>query len=80
MENKGNIATTYDLVLRDTTSGLEIETRSVSVARGDRVWFAFVWDSAGASLGAHVLEVEAVVVGDSNPGDNVKTKTVNVNP
>jgi hypothetical protein len=31
-------------------------------------------------LGAHVLEVEAVVAGDINPGDNVKTKTVTIDP
>jgi len=78
VENKGNIATTFDLVLRDTTAGVTVETRSVTVDRGDTVWFAFVWDSSGASIGAHVLEVEAVVVGDANPGDNVRTKTVDV--
>jgi uncharacterized protein YfiM (DUF2279 family) len=80
VENKSNIATTFDLVLRDTTDSVTIETRSVTVARGDTVWFAYVWDTAGASVGAHVLEVEAVVAGDTNPGDNVKTKTVEVDP
>jgi len=80
VENKGNIATTFDLILRDTTDGVTIETRSVTVPRGDTVWFAYVWDSTGASIGDHILEVEAVVAGDSNPGDNIKTKTVTVDP
>jgi hypothetical protein len=80
VENKSNIEATFDLVLRDTTDNVVIETRSVTVARGDTVWFAYVWDSAGATLGAHVLEVDAVVAGDVNPGDNVKTKTVTIDP
>ena len=80
VENKGNIATTFDLILRDATDGVTIETRSVTVPRGDTVWFAYVWDSTGASIGDHILEVEAVVAGDSNPGDNIKTKTVTVDP
>ena len=80
VENKGNIATTFDLVLRDTTDSVTIETRSVTVPRGETVWLAYVWDSTGASIGDHVLEVEAVVAGDSNPGDNIKTKTVEIDP
>ena len=76
VENNSNIATTFDLVLRDTTTGLFIETQSVSLARAETAWFAFAWDTAGEQLGDHILEVEAVIAGDTNPGDNIKTKTV----
>ncbi len=79
VENKGNIATSFDLVLRDTTTGVVVETRTVSLAREETAWFEFGWDTAGGSVGDHVLRVEAVVAGDANPGDNVKTKTVKLN-
>jgi hypothetical protein len=79
VENRGNIATTFDLVLRDTTAGVVVETQMVSLARAETAWFQFVWDTSGGSVGDHVLGVEAVVAGDANPGDNVKTKTVTLN-
>lgn len=78
VQNNGNIATTFDLILRDTTDNMIIETRSVSVARGATDTFTFDWGTTGATPGAHVLEAEAVVAGDTNPGDNTKTKTVTV--
>jgi hypothetical protein len=67
-------------VLTDTTAGIEIDRQEVTLRIGIKVEAGFVWDTAGVSLGAHVLEVEAVVAGDVNPGDNVKTKTVGVDP
>jgi hypothetical protein len=80
VENRGNRTETFDLVLTDTTAGIEIDRQEVPVGIGTKVESGFVWDTAGATLGAHVLEVEAVVAGDINPGDNVKTKTVGVDP
>jgi hypothetical protein len=80
VENRGNRTETFDLVLTDTTAGIEIDRQEVPVGIGTKVESGFVWDTAGATLGAHVLEVEAVVAGDINPGDNVKTKTVGVHP
>jgi len=79
LENKSNIATTFDLILRDTTDNVIIETRTVSLARGAVETSTIVWDTTTASLGIHTLEAEIVFVGDINPGDNVNTKDVTVN-
>ena len=76
VENKGNRTETFDLVLTDTTTGTELDRQELTLGIGVKVEAGFTWDTTGEPLGDHVLEVEAVVAGDANPGDNFKTKTV----
>lgn len=80
VENLGGSTETFDLVLRDLSAGLTIETNSgLNVSAGTSTKGSFIWNTTGAAPGDHILEAEAVLGSDGNSGNNKKAVTVTVN-
>lgn len=77
--NLGDFAETFDVTLIDTTDGLVIGTRTVSLGSGASTSLTFGWDTQVASVGVHVLEAEAgVVSGEANLDNNAASASSNI--
>jgi len=77
--NPGDFDETFSLTLTDLTDGVDIGSTTVSLSSGDSATETFYWDTAGVSLGDHLLKAAAsVVAGETNTSDNSRTATVRV--
>ncbi len=77
--NPGDFDETFTVTLTDLTDGVLIGSAAVSLAPGASTTETFYWDTAGVSLGDHLLEAAAsVVAGETNTSDNARTTTVRV--
>lgn len=75
-----NVASSFDVVLTDATTGGTIGTQTVTgLAIGTSATRSFTWNTAGASLGAHTL-VASQTLTDDNGANNQQSVSVTVNP
>ncbi len=65
-------------MLTDLTSGQVLDTVPSRSPYSQTQTVDLTWDSTGATLGKHNLQVEAVVPDDIDPGDNTRTDEVDV--
>jgi serine protease len=79
VENQGTYPETTPVSLTDTTDNKPIGSQSVTLNAGDLTIVSFEWDTAGASLGDHILKAEASVVsGEMDTGDNSMTTATTI--
>jgi len=69
----------FDVTLRDLTNSQDIGTQQVSgLASGESTTLTYLWDTAEASIGDHLLEARHALAGDQNPPNDAATTTVTV--
>lgn len=79
VSNPGAFDETFDVTLRDTTDAGTIGVQTVSLPAGGSSVAVFDWDTAGASIGDHVLEAEVgTVPGEAQTSNNKAIGTVAV--
>ncbi len=79
LANYGNYYETFDLVLTDTTSDVEIGRKTVLLNSGTTNHVeTFTWDATGATVGDHILKATVFLTGDGNPGNDAQTTQVTV--
>jgi hypothetical protein len=78
VENLGTSGETFDLTVTDETYGEFSETRSITLTTGGSTIETFNWDTTGATIGDHLIKVEAILEGDEDLSNNVMTATINV--
>lgn len=77
--NEGTYPETTTVTLTDTYDSVVIGSQEVSLAAGASTVVTFTWNTAGETLGDHILEAAASVVpGETDISDNTKTTTVTI--
>jgi hypothetical protein len=82
IRNAGNqdVATAFDVTLRDATYNVDIGTQSVaSLAAGATTTRTFAWNTTGGSIGAHTLTGQHNFT-DDNAANNQASTVVSVSP
>lgn len=82
MTNVGNqnVASSFDVTLRDATDGVTIGTLTVNgLAAGASRFLTFSWDLTSSSLGDHAL-IATQSLTDDNAANNQQSATITVNP
>jgi CARDB protein len=75
-----NVASSFDVSLRDSTDGVALGTRTVTgLAVGRNQTLSFTWDLTSASLGSHTL-IGTHTLNDDNAADNQRSAVVTVSP
>ena len=75
--NEGDFTETFNVTVRyDTT---DIDTQTVAnLTAGNSTTKDFDWDVTGVGLGTYTIEAEAILAGDANPTDNIKTSDLGI--
>ncbi|MBU2598089.1 MAG: S8 family serine peptidase [Actinobacteria bacterium] len=79
VENQGTYSETTTVSLTDTTDGVLIGSKIVSLNAGDLTIVPFDWGTTGVSIGDHTLKAEtSVVEGETDTADNSMTTKVTI--
>ena len=81
VQNAGgqNVASSFDLVLRDATSGVTIGTQTIpGLAPSGSTSRTFNWNTTNAALGSHTL-VATHTLADANSANNQGSATLTIN-
>ncbi|MEW6327440.1 MAG: S8 family serine peptidase [Thermodesulfobacteriota bacterium] len=79
VENQGTYAGITTVTLTDTTAGVQIGSQAVPLAAGTSTAVSFNWDTAGSTIGDHILEATASIVpSEIDTGDNSMSVTVRI--
>ncbi len=79
VKNQGGYNETFDLDV--AYNNITIEKReSVTLDPGDSKWIEFSWNTTGVDPGSYNITAEAILPEDVNPDNNLKTKSIDVNP
>ena len=82
VQNVGNqdVATAFDVTLKDSTDNVVIGTQAVpGLAAGASKPLTFVWNTTGSSIGSHALIARHTLV-DDNAANDANTAAVTINP
>jgi len=75
-----NVATSFDVTLRDAPDNVDIGTQSVaSLAAGATTTLTYTWNTAGRSIGAHTLTAQHNFT-DENAANDQASTVVSVTP
>lgn len=79
--NLGDFTESFTMALEDATDSVPIGSQTVSLAAHTSQTLTFVWETASASIGDHLLRAEASAVsGETNLANNAGTTTVSIIP
>ncbi len=82
IKNLGGYNETFDLDV--TYNNITIEKlESVTLDSGDSKWVEFIWNTTGVDPGSYNITAEAILpeyIEDVNPDNNLRTKSIDVNP
>ena len=74
VSNLGDVTETFDVKV--TYDTIPIETKSVELASNDSTTVSFNWDTTNVANDTYTINATAILVGDANPGNNWKTRTI----